>query len=306
MASSMPARSDGWPAPASSNRPDLADLRRTIARIEGVPADRLEEPEAAEPKAQGNTPGRGRRTVPRLSLGVAAADAALGGGLPASGLTELRLSQTRDAGAATGFSLALAVLLKADAERPVLWIGERFVYREGGAFHRAGLATFGLDPRALLIVETRRFAEAIWAGEEAARSGAPALVVLEARGNPKHLGLEGTRRLHWRARASGLPLLVLRQAGWPEPTAAPVRLRVDPGPSAPADTPRLVGRPAFRITLEKSPDGRPARFDLEWNAHEHRFQPRSDAVPGLVPDATVDRSDPARAARPVVAFRRAS
>lgn len=278
----------------------LQTLRATIARIEGEPLHKLEKPREGAPFA--------------LPFGVPALDACLGGGISA-GLTELRLEETRDAGAGAGFAVALGILAGASVRRPLVWIGERHVFGEAGRASAAGLRTLGLDPRALLVVAPRRLEEAIWAGEEAARSGAPCLVVLEARGNPKRLGLEGTRRLHVRAKDSGRPFLMLRQGSVPETSAAPFRLRIAGHPGAPpgdlASDPaggRLLGTPTFAVTLEKSREGRSRQFLLEWNVHEQRFSPLapSVALSGPVLAEAAHRPHPAREAGALVAFRRAS
>lgn len=276
--------------------PVLTRLRGEVARIEGRLAERLQE---ENPEADFVLP-----------TGVAPFDEALSGGIP-TGLTELRLDQTRDAGAGAGFALALAILAGADACRPLIWIGERHVFTEGGHASAAGLRTLGLDPAALLLVAPQHLEEAIWAGEEAARSRAPALVVLETRGNPKRLGLEGTRRLHVRAKESGRPFLMLRQAGAPETSAAPLRLAVSAHPGAPPGElgpGRFLGAPAFRIDIEKSRDGRTRQFLLEWNAHEQRLAllDRAPALSGGVAPETVHRPHPAREAGTLVALRRAS
>ena len=109
-------------------RERLFALRETIARLENenVPgllkAARKGAPEGFEPA--------GSRDFSRhvLPLGIAALDDVLQGGLPLAGLTEIRAAETRDAGAAMGFVLALAALCQrvqsADAVSPILWIGQ--------------------------------------------------------------------------------------------------------------------------------------------------------------------------------------
>ncbi|MCB8837705.1 ImuA family protein, partial [Aurantimonas sp. VKM B-3413] len=255
------------------------------------------------------------RAAARLSLGAPEIDAALGGGLIAAGLTEIHLDEARDGGTLAGFALALAVRLGASPLRPLLWIADGAAFAEAGLPYGPGLAGFGLDPAALVLVRARRLADAAWAGEEAAACSAIRLAILEVRGNPSRLALEGTRRLHLRAREAGVPLLLLRQSARAEATAAPMRLRIRPDPAAPvadlAGEARLIGHPVFSVTVEKSRDGRPQTCLLEWNPDERRFglvrpagaEPLSRRPAG----AAVDGPDPARDARTVVAFdRRAS
>ncbi|WP_152047068.1 ImuA family protein [Aureimonas psammosilenae] len=246
----------------------IASLRAAVARIEGAPA-RLVLPETPT-EAEGPAPARpvAARRAPSAS---ATLEAAL-----KPGLAEIHGSETRGMGAATGFVLALGVLAAARPSRPLLWIGTGLGFGEAGRLYAPGLLAAGLDPAALLCVRARCLADAVWAAEEAARSGLPALTVLEARGNPAMLALEGTRRLHLRGRDGGAPVVLLRQSGQPESTAAPLRLRIAPGPSRPppdlASPSSFVGRPAFALDVEKHRGTPVYRLLLEWNAHDRRFE----------------------------------
>ena len=309
----------------TARRETVAELAARIAQIEGRAVHRLEVPAGnARGAAEAAT---ARQTVPHEEItgapvqpgtkpfGVAAADAALGGGFPVSGLTEIHVDETRGSGSGAGFALALAVLFGASPGRPAVWIGGAHGFAEGGMPYGPGLACYGLDPAGLVLVRTPRLEQAVWAGEEAARSPAPALVILEARGNPRLLGLEGTRRLHLRACRAGRPLLLLRQSGRPEATAAPLRLRIAPAPAAlipdlapgrgePAS--KLIGHPVFAVTVEKARDGRAQHFLLQWNPHDRRFETLAEPSHRPLLSASVDGPDPARPAGSVLALRRAS
>ncbi|GGD40743.1 ImuA family protein [Aureimonas glaciei] len=309
------ARCPDRPAAETGRRETVADLAARIARIEGRAVGRL----AAPPEVPRASGGPARATVPSgeacRPFGIAEADAALGGGFPLSGLTEIHVDETRGSGSGAGFALALAVLFGAGPDRPAIWIGGAHGFAEGGMPYGPGLAAYGLDPSGLVLVRAPRLEQAIWAGEEAARSPAPALTILEARGNPKLLGLEGTRRLHLRAGRAGRPLLLLRQSGRPEATAAPLRLRIAPAPASfvpdlspgrgePAS--RLIGHPVFAVTVEKARDGRSHHFLLQWNPHDRRFQAFAEPPARRPAAAPVDGPDPARPSGAVLALRRAS
>ncbi|UIJ71908.1 ImuA family protein [Aurantimonas sp. HBX-1] len=283
----------------------LAGLKARIAAIEGEPVCRLENPDGG-----GRDQVARRSALALTSLGCPEADAALGGGFPTTGLSEIHLDETRDGGTLSGFAMALAIRFGARPGRPLLWIGDALAFAEAGLPYGPGLAGFGLDPAALCLVRTKRLEEAAWAAEEAAASPALAMAILEIRGNPARLGLEGTRRLHLRARAAGLPLLLLRQSARAEATAAPLRLRIRPGPAAPvadlAGERRLIGDPVFAVAVEKSRAGRPHDVLLEWKSDERRFdaaQPAA-ALSRRVAAETLDRPDPARADGAVLALRR--
>ncbi|WP_294642839.1 hypothetical protein [uncultured Aureimonas sp.] len=280
----------------------LSALRQAIGRIEGAPFAR------GVPDGEDEKPNNDDR----LALGAPAFDAALGGGLPRAGLLEARTLAMRDGGAGVGFALALGIRLGASARRPLLWIAAADALAEGGMPYREGLAHFGLDPDALVVVRARRIVDAAWAGEEAARSGAAALVVVELRGNPALLGLEGTRRLHTRAREAGGAVMLLRQGGEPEATAAPVRVLVEPVRAAPVpglESLPLIGCPRFSLSLEKARGLPPRTLCLEWDPHDRRFldhdplRRAAGRIPGASADAAAQRPDPTRGTGAIVALR---
>jgi protein ImuA len=153
----------------------------------------------------------------------------------------------------------------------LLWIGTSEIFREAGQPYAPGLAArFGVPAESLLIAEAEKLADALWIGEEAARLDSFKAILLEIRGSPHRLDLTATRRLHRRALISGLPFFLIRAAGEPEPTAAPVRLIVAAAPAAPRVTlagplAGSIGPPAFHVTISKSRTSIPATFTLEWN-----------------------------------------
>ncbi|WP_279482819.1 hypothetical protein [Aureimonas sp. SK2] len=297
------AAQDGCGPAKVSRAATLSALRHAIGRIEGAVLPR----DGSEGKDEKPIEER------RVPLGAPLFDAALGGGLPRAGLLELRTRAMRDGGVGIGFALALALRLGASAQRPLIWIAAADALAEGGMPYREGLVHFGLEPEALVVVRARRVVDAAWAGEEAARSGAPALTVVELRGNPAVLALEGTRRLHTRAREAGGPVLLLRQGGEAEASAAPLRFLVEPVRAAPVpglEALPLIGRPRFSLGLEKARGLSPRTLCLEWDPHERRFHdhdPSAAAGPGRVPGdqaaAPAERPDPARGTRALVALR---
>lgn len=293
-------------------------LRHQIAKIEGTLPERLEAPAGADIAVGGRGAIAGRNGV--LLTGVGRLDAALGGGLPKAGLTEIHGAGTRDAGAASGFMLALASLLlatlrgTAEAAAPILWIGTAEIFWEAGFPYAGGLRSmFGIEPETLLFCETKKLVDALWVAEEAARLAEPAAVVLEIRGNPRDLDLTATRRLHARARDSGRPLFLLRQAATPEPTAAPVRLVVKPAASTLRETvggplTGSIGRPAFTVAISKGSSARSEKFTLEWNPDERTLKERWGQERGAKdtrPVVSLSRhgADIAAASGEVVAFR---
>lgn len=283
-------------APSAVARETVASLRRQIAKMEGRLAERLDG--RPEERPDGRLDGQAgdidlvrHGGVPRgdmLATGAERFDAALGGGLPGAGLTEIHAAATRDASAAAAFVLALVRLSLERSPGPFLWIGMAESFREAGHPYPPGMRSlFGIDPSRLLVAQADRLTDALWIAEQAAAlDGFPA-VLLETRGNSAHLDLTATRRLHHRARDAGHPLFLLRHAAEPEPTAAPLRLVLR---SAPAGLrhifgkplARSIGPPAFRVEISKNRTAPPARFILEWNDHARALQERTAENPVAV------------------------
>lgn len=304
-------------------RETLFALREQIAKLEGKPVGgRLaEEQEKASicPKTLKN-----RKSRPRLSLGIDSLDVALEGGLPLDGFTEIRSRSMFDAGAASGFVLALAAHLKAreTSGAPVLWIGEVVSMHEAGAPYAVGLAKFGLSTRDMLYALPRRLEDALWLAEAAVASGALAAIILEVRSNPKHLGLTESRRLSLRAKTAERPFLLLRHAGEEEASSALFRFLVEPAPATKRRLPDgsllggSIGHPVFRLTLEKSRIPAPLSLSLEWNNHDRRFvlcretgeapSLQNPTHSGTGFPASVDRQDRTGAMGNLMAFERAS
>lgn len=298
-------------------REAVLSLRRTIAKIEGRPAERLDAP-APSPGTvlrRGAVPvfDAGGEAADCLATGAGRLDRALGGGLSMAALTEIHGPAARDAGAASGFALALAGRLagrrRERGERaPVLWIGAGPAFAEAGFPYAPGLARLaGLGTDELLFCAAPRLADALWVAEEAARLDALSLVLVEVRGNSARLDLTATRRLHRRAQIAGRPVLLLRQAAVAEPTAAPTRLLVSAAPAAlraalAGPVPGTLGHPAFAVTIGKGRTAFPGPFFLEWNPNELSFCERRPQDAGAVVSAPARRTDPATAAGSVVAF----
>ena len=299
-------------------------LREQIARLEGKPLAALAAAEQADAAADPEAWKAGL-DQPRLLFGIEALDAALEGGLPLDGMTEIRTRPMGNAGAASGFVLALCACLKARqvSEAPVLWIGDIVSTQEAGAPYAPGLSQFGLAPKDVLYASPRKLDDALWLAEKALTSGAISATILEIRGNLKHFGLTESRRLSLRARAAGRPLFLMRHAGEEEAGSAPFRFLVEPAPALRRHLPDgselggSIGHPVFRTTLEKSRNPAPASFLLEWNPHDRQFSlgrnagevfshGREPAHSGARLSASADRPDRPAALGHIVAFEKAS
>ena len=299
----------------------FARLRREIARIErGEPRDRRRDgAEPAPPLAGAQAEagraaslaalsasgewGEGDRSAPDaavLPFAIPRLDRALAGGLARAALHEMRVPESRDTAAMTGF--AAAVLARLAATHPLLWIVESAAANEAGSIYGVGLGALGLDPARLVTVRVKTPADALWVFEEGLRCAGLAAVVTEIRGNPRLLDLTASRRLALRAAESGVMGLLLRQTDRSEPGAATTRWLIAPRPaSTPADFPAGIGHPAWRLVLERNRHGSTGTFDVEWDHDRRCFLPAAPALSRPVASHARDRPSAPPAVRPLVA-----
>ncbi len=163
----------------------------------------------------------------------------------------------------------LAAMAAGRLAGPVIWISGPWVQ---GAPHPEGLARF-FDPRRLVLAHCRYGIDALWAAEEALRSGAAPLVVLEAAEPP---ALTPACRLNLAAEAGGAAgeSAVLRDAGsvaaplclilTPEGGAAAAvqtRWRIEPLPGWAAQR-GDDGAPRWRLALLRDKAGAPATWEV--------------------------------------------
>jgi protein ImuA len=111
----------------------------------------------------------------------------------------------------------------------------------------------------------------LWVAEEGLTCRGLAAVLTEIRGASRLLDLTATRRLALRAR-SGVMGFLLRQASETEPSAATTRWRVEPLPASTLDGYAAgIGRPAWRLILERNRRGATGAIDVEWDHGRRSF-----------------------------------
>ena len=244
--------------------------------------------ESASPALPMDAPRVARAAI---TLGAPALDAVLAGGLARGALHEVYAAEQADLAAATGFAAGLAS--RAMAGRPLLWVRHDALDPLAGRLHAPGLAEIGLDPADIILVRAPDIATLLRAGGEGARCAALGAVLIEAWGQSKLIDLTATRRLHLAARASGVPVLMLRAAE-PTPSAASTRWRIASAPARalPGDAP---GAPTWRAELLRHKGGIDGvTWTLEWNRDDKRFiepaspPPLSGAVVPLGGDRAAD------------------
>jgi protein ImuA len=206
-----------------------------------------------------------------LPLGIAAMDAALGGGLACGALHEIAAPRESEMAAAAGFALALA----ARRRTPVLWIAEDMALAESGAPHGPGLDAIGLAPERLLTVAAPKTRDVLWVMEEALRCRALGAVIGEIRGGAD---LVATRRLSLAVGHAGCGTLglLLRAAPSGEPSAAATRWVVGAAASAPA--PHGIGPPRFAAHLTRNRRGHLGSWIVEWKSGGFVFATHSESV----------------------------
>ena len=217
-----------------------------------------------------------RRLLPRLErvagaarvlpFGLDALDAHLPqGGLAVGALHEVAPQQHGDTPAAFGFLAALLARFT-PSTRPLLLVTSPRALADHGRPHGHGLRHLGLDPARLILVETKTDKQALWAMEEALRSGVPAAVG----GAIAKLDLKTSQRLQLAAGEAGLPLLLLRPAKADEASAAATRWRIGAAEAA-RDRFGLLARTRWHARLERCRNGRPGDWLVEFDHAAYGF-----------------------------------
>jgi len=146
-----------------------------------------------------------------------------------------------------------------------------------------GLASLGLKPARLLLVETENELDLLRAGLEAARCPGVELVLLETNGVFAKYDLTASRRLALAAEQSRNRVIVLRQDAEPRSSAAQTRWSIASAPSIPleADAP---GWPAMEARLLRWRGGAAGRtWRLEWNTDDGTFRDTNQDAGEIAP-----------------------
>ena len=229
----------------------------------------------------------GPRAAPECwASGVATIDAALGGGFALGRVHEFYAATVDDAGAATGFAIAVALGMVGDTGS-VLALRSRRAVAGAGVLQGAGWADLGGAPEKALFAVAAEGAALLRAAVDAMRARALAGVIIETWGAMPVLDLTAHRRLALTAEKSGVPLLLVRVDTAPAPSAAQTRWQVAAAPSQPMPG-QAPGLPAFAINLLRQRGG-PADlgWTLEWDRDQRLFRDRAAAphVGAVVPAA---------------------
>jgi protein ImuA len=202
-----------------------------------------------------------------LSLGLPGEQA--GSRVACGALNEIAAAVHGDTAAAFGFIVAATAGALASRPGLAVLVVSRRGLADFGAPYGHGLAHLGLDVGRLLLVETRSDRDALWALEEALRSGSrPAMVAGAVAGG---LDLTSSRRLNLAAALHGTPLALLRPPAAAGATAAVTRWRIASAPAARDAFGALAGS-RWRVALERCRNGRTGEWLVEWDHVAHRFR----------------------------------
>jgi protein ImuA len=184
---------------------------------------------------------------------------------------EAAAAHPQDLASALAFALSRAIEAaeRRGDDRPVAMVSTPLFDHERGRLFGWGARALGLDPARLLLIRARREPEALWAFEEALKSGAAAAVI-GALDRPPFVA---TRRLDFAARAGQASGFVLRAGPTGDLSAARLRWRIAAEPSAvhPFDS-RAPGAARLRCELVRSRDGKSGVFVLEQDHATGRFR----------------------------------
>lgn len=197
----------------------------------------------------------------------------------AAGLEEVVVADCAGVAAALGFLAARQKALGAGRQAMAL-IAPQAWSQERGRWLARGLAQFGLDPKALLIVMPAREVQGLWALEEVLKSQTVRLAVAAI----ETASLTATRRLDLAARQAGVGAVLLKVRETTALTVARRRWQLEPLPSAPHPfDARAPGAPRWRAQLTRRRDGPLGCWDLEWQDETHCLS----LVTGLAGDRVV-------------------
>ena len=195
------------------------------------------------------SPLKGEGRVPEASLG----------------LEEAATAEPRDWGAAAAFALWRADA--ADA-RPLVLVTVKAWRAERGGFSARGLKGLGIDPAGVVQVRAEKEAEALWALEEALKSGA----VRGGIATVEQASLVATRRLDFAAREGRATGVLLRVVGSGDLSAARLRWRIAAAPSAPHPfDPKAPGAVRLKAELTRRRNGPLGAWELEQDHETHRL-----------------------------------
>jgi len=209
-------------------------------------------------------------------------------------LEEVTAARPADAAAALAFALIrLAQNNSGDDPRPWVMATTPMWLRERGRPFARGLAAMGAAPERLIWIRPAKEIEALWALEEALKSGAVAGGLVTA----EQPAFVTTRRLDFAARAGAARGVVLRAGPAVDLSAARMRWRIAAAASGPAPFDAAAPGPSRLVAeLVRRRGGPPGLWELEQDDEAGGFR----MVAGLA-DHGLAQAGPERSRRKTAA-----
>ena len=246
----------------------LEALRQHISRIERS----IPQLDRDRPRSQPWMIG-----IPEIDAHIASS------GLARSAIHDITPKAYGDIPAVTGMALALALRrLKDPSERrPLLWCRLAREAHEHGNLYGHGLETLGLTRNRFVTVTLKKPLTALWVAEEALKSGALSLVIVDV--TSTHVSLTTTRRLSLAAATGKSAGLLLFAKPHIDATASSTRWIVAAMRSQPPPHDFLApGLPSWNLELTRARGGRPGAWAVEWVHASHRFNLVSELRSGAL------------------------
>ncbi|MEP7455414.1 hypothetical protein [Phyllobacterium sp. SB3] len=212
-------------------------------------------------------------------------------GLARGALHEVLAEESGDAGAATGFVIALALRASSD-QSPILWVEEDFIGTEHGFPYAPGLDHLGLNPDRLIIVRCSSPQDVLKAASDSLGIRGTGAVIIAPWSNPKCLDLTASRKLLLNAQQTDVPAFLLRLGAVPSENAAATRWLISAAPSQSAGA-NAPGNPVFEAKLIRNKQGMTGQWLLQWESEDHVFQ-RVEPVSGAMVSPSSYRSSQTR------------
>ncbi len=185
---------------------------------------------------------------------------------PRPGLEEAGAAESRDWPQAAAF--ALSRMGGGEDRRPIVFVAAGGWRRERGGLFARGLERLGIAAGGIVQVRAEREIEAIWALEEALKSGAVRGAIATVEQPP----FVATRRLDFAAQAGRAVGVLLRAGPAGDLSAARLRWRISALPSAPHPfDPRAPGALRLRAELARRRNGPLGAWELEQDHETHRL-----------------------------------
>jgi protein ImuA len=200
-----------------------------------------------------------------VPLGAPDVDAILGGGLKPGALHEV----FAQGWGGSGFALMLALRLAGAASGPLFWVRSDYAALEYGGFSPPGIAALTPEGFDLVMVRVGHAADALAAAADILACPHVGCLLLEIEGNPRLLDLTASRRLNLAAETASTGLVLLREGGSEEPSAAHTRWMARSASSHPDNDD--WGAPRFDVELVRHRMGGLGKFLMEWNCNNGCF-----------------------------------